>query len=269
MRPVNNLEAALFHLISEGIEDSPNVPQKMNLLSAMERIESLERKISEMKASFENKGPLKNYHSSELDFFIDEVKTLKARESEFQASKRKDANLPWNFSKPVQQETMASSKASSFEDHFCDMTIMTEPFQRILNEKISKKELKQSIDDLTKEVNEIKMETSHYNRMKVLAWAIENAHQGEFTYFSSSGSKYQSKDLVVFILLNFRRKQPECTFAGSKYTTARHQENGHQRFLEKLSRQIEQLTGVKPRLKKQSNGDYSIYRSGRSKNSAH
>ena len=92
MRPVNNLEAALFHLISEGIEDSPNVPQKMNLLSAMERIESLERKISEMKASFENKGPLKNYHSSELDFFIDEVKTLKARESEFQASKRKDAN---------------------------------------------------------------------------------------------------------------------------------------------------------------------------------
>jgi hypothetical protein len=250
---VHHLEVALFQSISEGIETVSDIPKTESLITAMERIELLERNISDGKISYAKMYSLEQHNSSDIKLLRDKVGTLEARVSEFQATKRNAESLQCGLPTPTKQQTNAETRASSF-----DAEVLIESLQRKMSEKVSTGQLEQSLSDLKKEVHAIKVEANHYNKMKVLAWAIENADLGEFTYYSYTGTKHRSKDLVLFILLSFRRKRASCTFS-SHYTIARHLEDGKQKFREKLSHQIEQLTGVIPTFERQKDGDYAIY----------
>ena len=94
-------------------------------------------------------------------------------------------------------------------------------------------------------------------KMQTLGCAIENAECNSFTFIDNEHTDNESTGIVLGCLFHFRRKN------GSRfspdYCVDQRGEPGRKLFREKLSEQIWQLTGVKPRIVVETNGGCCIY----------
>lgn len=103
---------------------------------------------------------------------------------------------------------------------------------------------------------------------QTLQWAIDHSQLGSFAYtekdpngYHYRNSHHESAALVKEILMVFMRRMGR--WLGDSYYCDNDDEAGRQAFRDKLSMQIHQLTGQKPRFSKEKNGNveqWAIYR---------
>jgi len=129
----------------------------------------------------------------------------------------------------------------------------------------------QNIVNLTGKINTVNQnivdlnETMKHNqKMQTLEWALQNAEIGSFSYYEpNSYSDKNSADLLRKVLLWFRRGEGcyigDSTLQQSRYLNEQQKEESREKFRKELAAQIYSLTGINPRLQKETDGGYAIY----------
>jgi hypothetical protein len=112
--------------------------------------------------------------------------------------------------------------------------------------KADSKEIKSEL----KKLNENLMSASKFQRLE---WAIDHADIGSFKYFEKGNPKAQdSTEVAKLVLLGFRRG---CACNLNVFIEGQEAEN----FMKEFPKQIQQLTGVKPRMIPRSAGNFAIH----------
>ena len=136
------------------------------------------------------------------------------------------------------------------------------------------KQLEARLAKLEGDVAELKVSTEEIRKlalMQVTQWAIVNAEISQFE-FRDCNNSYSStlksgsfvREALLLFNKNIGRWIPNTYYVGGNYTgSVQAAEESRQAFHKALSTQIEKLTGIKPRIAKEKNGDveqYAIYR---------
>jgi len=129
----------------------------------------------------------------------------------------------------------------------------------------------QNIVNLTGKINtvnqnivELNETMKHTQKMQSLAWALQNADIGSFSYYDpNSYSDKNSADLLRKVLLWFRRGHGcyigDSMLQHSRYFNEQEKEESREKFRKELAAQIYSLTGANPRWQKETDGRYAIY----------
>ena len=129
----------------------------------------------------------------------------------------------------------------------------------------------QNIVNLTAKINTVNQnivdlnETiKHTQKLQSLAWAIQNADIGSFSYYEpNSYNSKNSAELLRKVLLWFRRGQGcyigDSTLQDERYLHDQKKEESREKFRQELAAQIYSLTGANPRLQKETDGRYAVY----------
>jgi hypothetical protein len=125
--------------------------------------------------------------------------------------------------------------------------------------------------EIAKQNNKLDLQNNKLDlqtKMQSLAFAIENADRNSFKFYSSSGEELDSSELVVELLLCFRGGW--CFSIQGDYGTMStffynyinesDRAESQQEFRDRLSDQIQELTGVEPRFEyEEEEEQYNIY----------
>lgn len=126
--------------------------------------------------------------------------------------------------------------------------------------------LNRQVEGLNSELLSLRTEVSHGAKMQSLEWAIENVEKyGAFEYRHTKvnpNSSYASPEFVRSVLIWFRKGQGTFIDENIYVDEYRLDEPGPKSkaaFRAKLTEQILQLTGQKPRIAQKEDGRYSIH----------
>jgi hypothetical protein len=118
-----------------------------------------------------------------------------------------------------------------------------------------------SVESLKQEIVKLNEEIAIQTKNQKLEWAISNTGVNSFEYYQKNGSynSISSANFVKFVLLSFRRGVghyiTDRSMTRYDYGT---NEEGEKQFRDKLSNQIHELLGHKPRISLAKDG-YVIY----------
>jgi len=136
-------------------------------------------------------------------------------------------------------------------------------------ESPQKENLSSKFNDLNNEVKTLRTTIKNRDKMRAIEWAIDNVDKfGCFEYKHkkvNTTNTYQSPEYVQSVLVWFRKGQG--TFLDNNIyispNTYCHmeqpKEDEREEFRFRLSEQIFQLTGTKPRIMKKDDGRYAIH----------
>jgi hypothetical protein len=118
--------------------------------------------------------------------------------------------------------------------------------------------ISQHVVNLEERTASLEEQVSNQTKLQALAFAIDHAEQGSFTYRTyNSYSTQQSSALIPGIVLSFRRNMgnyiPDGRSGEGDESTQK------KNFHEALINQIHSLTGTKPKIQMEANGKYAIY----------
>jgi hypothetical protein len=121
--------------------------------------------------------------------------------------------------------------------------------------------LNQSISSLKEEMSSLKVAIDVQTKDQKLQWAITNADVNAFLYYdkeTSPNREAYSTRLVRSILMSFRKGEGMCIKRSTCKNSSKRIEDMEKQFRDKLSQQIHDLLGHKPRITVVDQG-YAIY----------
>lgn len=256
-----------------------------NVIATMNKIDSLEKRFSDLKCSIVNtdlsRGKLEslececsaaegfslktdqlaadqnscdNIESLQENF--SEVKTSNAR---IDTSELRDLRSRIEVLEKYHASDLKCSveKMQSFVGTVSQWKADIDTASAIQNGKMNA--LDQSVSDLRTHVTALKDDAIHYNKMQTLAWALENAHLGSFRYYNYQFDEpyvTSSKDYAKNVLMSFRMGLGQII--GPHYMIDDEGKDNEEKFREQISSQIHMLTGVRPRISREDDGSYAI-----------
>ena len=159
--------------------------------------------------------------------------------------------------KQVSELKCSMNKIQSFQETVSQWKADIDTTNAIQNGKMNA--LEQSVSDLKTHVDAWKGEARHYNKMQTLAWALENAHLGSFKYHNYQFDEpyvTSSKDYAQSVLMSFRMGLGQII--GPHYMVDEEGNDNEEQFRQEISNQIHMLTGVRPRINREDDGNYAI-----------